>query len=270
MNPAHGSGGPAVDPGEPISLSDPQKYDSLSSELASSEQRQGPPIPDLYWEAGRYKPPLGLSGYIPSDAGVSEQSKSGGAQDSEANRGSKSRQLSGRLDWDMPFFTHPVSTSPGNQKHSYSHGLQQHDGSFSYDHDFEYPARRRGDLYPAHPSVQQQHGHETLGYDCEMGLPGFTAGPQSNGWVSDDLGLSISPLAAEQQRKEKDDGMGMAAAQSGRQQQRHEESSTRAAQMSSVRAVSAGGGPGPAALTARHPVSVPWPPVWTAHPSASS
>ena len=31
--------------------------DLLSSELASSEQRQGPPKVDLYREAGRYKAP---------------------------------------------------------------------------------------------------------------------------------------------------------------------------------------------------------------------
>ncbi len=184
------------------SASSLQEVDSLSSELASSEQRQGTPKRDMTREEGRYKPPHMWPGCSPSDAAAAEQSYSGGAQDSEGNRGSGSSQLSGRLDRDMPLFRDPVSSSQGDQKHSYSHDLrqQQHDGRFDYDHDYEYPARRRGNLYTAHPSVQQQHGHETFGFDSEMGPPGFTAGPQSDEWGSDEPGLSSSPPASEQQQ----------------------------------------------------------------------
>ena len=147
--------------------------DSLSSELASSEQRQGPPKLDLYKEAGIYKAPHMCAGYIPSPASA----------------------------MDMPLFRSPVSSPQGDQKRNYSQDdQQQHSHRFDYDHGFEYPARRRGDLNAAHPSCQQQH-------EYEMGPPGCTAGFQSNGRLSDELGLSSSPLAAEQQREEPDGGM---------------------------------------------------------------
>ncbi len=218
-----------------------QNRDSLSSDLASSEQRQGTPKWDRYLEEGNYQPPHKWPTYLPSQAAATEQSYSGGAQGSEANRGSGSSQLSSRLDWDMPLFRDPVIST---QRHSYSHtaqgfGQQQQHDRFGYDHDYEYPARHRGNLYPAHPSVQQQHGHETFGFGSEMGPPGFTAAPQSDGWGPE----PSSSAAASPQH---DDGMrppgfsstpnrsmGMVAAQSGRQQQRHEEQddpSTAAAQ----------------------------------------
>ncbi len=195
--------------------------DLLSSELASSEQRQGPPKLDLYREEGRYKPPYMWPGYSPSPAATVEQNYSDGAKESEANRGSGSHQLSSRLDRDMRLFTGPVSSSQGDQKHSYSHVEHQHGHRFAYDRVYEYPARRRGDLNPAHPSVQQQHG--TFGYDDGMRPPGFPAAPKSNEWGPEP---SSSGAASEQH----DDGMrppgfpanpnrGMAAAQSGRQLQ---------------------------------------------------
>ncbi len=95
-----------------------QKVDSLSSELASSEQRQGPLKRDLYQEEGMYKPPRRVwLGYTPSPAATVEQSYSGGALDAKANRGrgSSSRQLSSRLDYDMPLFKGPVSSPQGEQ-----------------------------------------------------------------------------------------------------------------------------------------------------------
>ncbi len=173
--------------------------DSLTSELASSEQRQGPPKLDLYREASKYKAPWMWSGYSPSPAATMEQSYSDGAQESEANRGrgSSSRQLS-RLDRDMPLFTGPVSSWQGKQKHRSSHGQQQPRHRFEYDHEYEYPTRHRGDLNPAHPSCQQQHGPGTFEDDSEMGHPGFTPGPQSSGWVSGERRLS----STEQQQEE--------------------------------------------------------------------
>ncbi|DBA89943.1 TPA: hypothetical protein ACH3X2_004432 [Trebouxia sp. C0005] len=201
-----------------------QKEYSLSSELASSEQRQGPPKVDLYREEGRYKPPHMWPGYTPSPAATVELSYSGGAQDSEvdSSKGSDGCQLSSRLDRDIPLFRSPVSTSQGNQKHRYSHKKQQHGLRFGCDHEYEYPAARQGELDPAHPRGE--------------GPPGFPAAPQSNGWGP---GPSSSAAATEQH----DDGMrppgfpanpnrsiGMAAAQSGRQRQRHEEPSMAAAQ----------------------------------------
>ncbi len=189
-----------------------QNRDSLSSDLASSEQRQGTPKWDRYLEEGNYQPPHKWPTYLPSQAAATEQSYSGGAQGSEANRGSGSSQLSSRLDWDMPLFRDPVIST---QRHSYSHtaqgfGQQQQHDRFGYDHDYEYPARHRGNLYPAHPSVQQQHGHETFGFGSEMGPPGFTAAPQSNRWGPDKSALSSrSPASEEQhhQREENDNGM---------------------------------------------------------------
>ncbi len=177
--------------------------DSLSSELASSEQRQGPPTVDLYREAGRYKAPWMWPDYSPSPAATVEQSYSDGAKESEANRGrgSSSRQLSSRLDRDTSLFTGPVSSWQGKQKHRYSHGQQQHGHRFEYDHEYEYPARHRGDLNPAHPSCQQQHGPGTFGDDSEMGPPGFTPGPQSSRWVSGEHRLS----STEQQQQEEND-----------------------------------------------------------------
>jgi len=133
-----------------------QKVDSLSSELASSEQRQGPLKRDLYQEEGMYKPPRRVwLGYTPSPAATVEQSYSGGALDAEANRGS--RQLSSRQDWDTPLFKGPVCSPQGEQ---YSCRQQQHGHRLHYDREYEYPARHRGDLIPAHPRVQQQHRHE--------------------------------------------------------------------------------------------------------------
>ncbi len=184
--------------------------DSLSSELASSEQRQGPPKLDLYGEARIYKAPWMCPNYSPSPAATMEQSYSDGARDSEAirGRGSSSRQLSSRLERDMPLFTGPVSSWQGKQKHCYSHGQQQHGHRFEYDHEYEYPARHRGDLNPAHPSCQQQHGPGTFGDDSEMGPPGFTPGPQSSGGVSGEHGQSGTPLASQQQEEENDSEMG--------------------------------------------------------------
>ena len=130
--------------------------DSLSSELASSEQRQGPPKVDLYRETGRYKAPWMWDGYSPSPAATMEQSYSDGAEDSEAirGRGSSSRQLSSRLDRDMPLFTGPALSSwQGKQKQRYSHGQQQHGQRFEYDHEYDYPARHRGRLDPSSPQV---------------------------------------------------------------------------------------------------------------------
>ena len=132
-----------------------QKVDSLSSELASSKQRQRPPKRDLYQEEGVYKAPHMKPGYIPSAAATVEQSYSGGALDAEANRGS--RQLSSRQDWDTPLFKGPVCSPQGEQ---YSCRQQQHGHRLHYDREYEYPARHRGDLIPAHPRVQQQHRHE--------------------------------------------------------------------------------------------------------------
>ena len=87
-----------------------RKVDSLSSELASSEQRQGPPKRDLYKEEGMYKPLYMLPGYTPSPAATVEQSYSGGALDAEAKRGrgSSRRQLSSSQDWDTPLFRGPL------------------------------------------------------------------------------------------------------------------------------------------------------------------
>ena len=138
-----------------------------------------------------------------------EQSCSDGARDSEAirGRGSSSRRLSSRLDRDMPLFTGPVSSWQGKQKQRYSHGQQQHGHRFEYDHEYKYPARHRGDLNPAHPRVQQQHGPGTFGDDIEMGPPGFTPDPQSSGWVSGELRLPSSPLASDQQEEENDSEM---------------------------------------------------------------
>lgn len=181
--------------------------DSLSSELASSEQRQGPPKVDLYRETGRYKAPWMWDGYSPSPAATMEQSYSDGAEDSEAirGRGSSSRQLSSRLDRDMPLFTGPALSSwQGKQKQRYSHGQQQHGQRFEYDHEYDYPARHRGDLTPAHPRFQQQHGPGTVGDDSEMGPPGFIPGPQSSGWVSREHRLSSNPIASQQQQEDND------------------------------------------------------------------
>ena len=109
--------------------------DLLSSELASSEQRQGPPKLDLYREASRYKAAWMCDGYSPSPAATMEQSCSDGARESEAirGRGSSRRQLSSRLDRDMPLFTGPVTSWQGNQKQKqrYSHEQQQHGHSLS-------------------------------------------------------------------------------------------------------------------------------------------
>ena len=150
--------------------------DSLSSELASSEQKQGPPKLDLYREAGIYKAPHMWAGYIPSPAGA----------------------------MDIPLFRSPVSSPQGNRKQSYSQdNQQQHSHRFDYDHGYDYPARRRVDLNAAHPSCQQQHEYDTF----EVGPPGCTPGFQSNGRLSGGVGLSSSPLAAEQQREESDNGM---------------------------------------------------------------
>ena len=184
-----------------------QKLGSLSSELASSEQRQGPPKRDLYKEEGRYKPPRRVwLGYTPSPAATAEQSYSGGALDAEANRGrgSSSRQLSSRLDYDMPLFRGPVSSPQGKQC---SQRQQQHGHRFDYDREYEYPARHRGDLIAAHPRVQQQHGHENFGDGSEMGPAGITVGPQSNGRVSDEFGLPSNGLASKQQQEERVNAM---------------------------------------------------------------
>ena len=55
------------------SASSLQEVDSLSSELASSEQRQGTPKRDMTREEGRYKPPHMWPGCSPSDAAAAEQ-----------------------------------------------------------------------------------------------------------------------------------------------------------------------------------------------------
>ncbi len=183
-----------------------QKVASLSSELASSEQRQGPPKWDLYREEGMYKPPYMLPGYTPSPAATVEQSSSGEALDAEAKRGrgSSRRQLSSRLDYDMPLFRGPFSSRQGEQ---YSHGQQQHGRRFDYDHEYEYPARRQGDLIPAHPRVQQQHGHEDSGDGNRKGPAGITVGLQSNGQVSDEFELPSNSLASKQQQEERVNAM---------------------------------------------------------------
>ncbi len=144
-----------------------------------------------------------LPGYRPSPAATIEQGYSIDALDAEAKRGrgSSSRQLSSRLDYDMPLFRGPVSSPQGKQ---YSQRQQQHGHRFDYDREYEYSARHQGDLISAHPRFQQQHGHENSGDDSEMGLAGVTVGPQSNGWVSDEFGLPSKSLASEQQQEEKD------------------------------------------------------------------
>ena len=113
-------------------------------------------------------------------AATLEHSYSGGAQESEANRGggSDSHQLSSRLVRDMPLFRGPVSSSQGDN-HRFLHNQQQHGHRFDYDGEYEYPARRQGDLNPAHPRVQQQHG--TFEYDHSMRLTGFPAGLIASG-----------------------------------------------------------------------------------------
>ena len=105
-------------------------------------------------------------------AAAVEQCCSDGAQESEANRGRgrDARQVSSRLDWDMSLFRGPVSSPQGNQKHRYSQ--QQHGHRFDYDGEYEYPARRPGDLTPACPRVQQ---HGTSRYADGMRTPGFPA-----------------------------------------------------------------------------------------------
>ena len=105
-------------------------------------------------------------------AAAIEQSCTGGAQESEANRGrgSDAPQLSSRRDWDISLFRGPVSSPQGYQKLRYSQ--QQHGHRVEYDGEYEYPARHPGDLTPACPRVQQ---HGTFGYDDSMILPGFPA-----------------------------------------------------------------------------------------------
>ncbi|KAL0054873.1 hypothetical protein WJX82_003597 [Trebouxia sp. C0006] len=111
-------------------------------------------------------------------AAAIEQSCTGGAQESEANRGrgSDAPQLSSRRDWDMSLFRGPVSSPQGYQKLRYSQ--QQHGHRVEYDGEYEYPARHPGDLTPACPRVQQ---HGTFGYDDSMIPPGFPARQAASG-----------------------------------------------------------------------------------------